>query len=455
VVQEVRIPERKSALEKIAQGLSVASSIMGIKSQWEQSKVNELKMKEYEASKAKQEKLSQNIFDDQEAKNLYEASADDPRAQQGFKEIKKPTGDVELKSFWFISPERIKQQASMADLSEQERRTRLETQYSEGRLKPNDYDNNITVYGGRSPGSGFRQGWDIIQQPDGSTKRVDVWIKPMRRQSLEGMGQTTDGLIPAMAPGGKKMPLITMKDLKTPEEKAGYRNAIDAAVKKGIPAEEIPFRISIDDVYAYNPKKIERDRADIAKQMKSYNELLPTIRQVDKVIGGIDSDKPINGSQEMRNATKLGMASGLMTRFGVSDPNKLIQASISKTSPESQRLFTSLKALQSDFNKLKSGMSLTASELAAAENALGVNEWATDAQLRQGIKTFLSVIKSGVDNVESGYHQASVDAYKQSPKSLTGEHPIFQRLDSNKAVVTTPTGQNDINRNDAINFGGG
>lgn len=72
MVQEVRIPERKSALEKIAQGLSVASSIMGIKSQYEQSKINELKMKEYETEKEAEKRRQVGEFTESELANLYQ-----------------------------------------------------------------------------------------------------------------------------------------------------------------------------------------------------------------------------------------------------------------------------------------------------------------------------------------------------------------------------------------------
>jgi hypothetical protein len=182
---------------------------------------------------------------------------------------------------------------------------------------------------------------------------------------------------------------------------------------------------------------------------------MPSIREVDKVIGGLDSDKPIPGSNEMRNALKLGTLSTVTSRFGLTDPEKIKQAAISSSSNESKRLWTALSALKSDFNKLKSGMSLTASELAAAENALGVSEWASDEQLRQGIRTFVSTIKSGINNVESGYHQASIDAYKENPKSVTSDHPLFQRLDSNSSMVTSPKDKQSIERNAAIIFGGG
>lgn len=449
------IPEKRGAIEKVMQGLQVAQAVYGIKSAYDQSKLNDYKMKEYESEKEAQKKLSQNIFTESQAKNLYEASADDKRAQLGKIETKKPDGTIETKDFWFISPERIKQESQIADLNETERKYRLESQYAQGRVRPNDYEQNITVFGGNSPGAGFRKGWDIITNPDGSTKRVELWLKPFRRQNLDNMNFGDGGIMPAGAAGGKKIPLITLKDLKTPEEKAGYRNAIDAAIKKGIAPEDVPYNISIADVYAYNPKKIERDRAEIAKQLDPYVKLMPAVREVDKLIGGIDSDKPIQGSEELRNALRIGTFSAITTKLGWQDPAKIQQAAVSRTSPESKRLWTALSALKSDFNKLKSGLSLTKDELAAAENALGVSEWASDAQLRQGIKTFVSTLKSGLNNVETGYHQASIDAYKENPKSVTSDHPIFQRLDSNSAIVTSPKDKKSIERNAAIIFGGG
>jgi len=445
-VAQVYIPEKKSAIDKIMQGLQVAQSVYGIKSAYDQNKLREAQLKEQEQAQKEQEKLKNNVFSEQQAKGMLEADAGDKRAQLGQIEIKKQGGEPEYKPFWFISPERIKQESQLADLDEQQRRTRLETQYSDGRIRPEDYNNNITVFGGKSPGTGFRKTWDIA---DG--KRVDIWIKPFRSKSFDM------GSMPELLPSGatKAVPLITLKDLKTPAEKAGYRNAVFKLQEKGVSPDKIPYVITIEDVYAYNPTKIEKDRADISNKLKSYNDLMPTIKTVDQVIGGMTGDKPIPGRDQLSSALKLGMVSNLTSKFGISDPEKIKQAAVSKTSKESQRLWTALSALKSDFNKLKSGLSLTASELAAAENSLGVSEWATDEQLRQGIRNFTKVIRSGMQNVESGYHDASIDAYKKNPKSVTSDHPLFNKLDDNLPFVTNPKNTEDAKRNSAINFIGG
>jgi hypothetical protein len=443
------IPQKRSAIDKIIQGLEVVQTVGGLKSDYEKSKLMQLQQEQAKRDLEKQQEMDANIYDPKTASNFVQASADDKRAQQGFIKTKNDKGEVDLKSFWFISPDRLAQENRLADLTEQERKTRLESQYSEGRARPADYDHNIVVYGGKNPGGGFRKAWDIV---DG--KKVDIWLKPMRQKTLDE-GKTP--LIPAFDSGGKgfKFPLITEKDLKTPEEKAGYRNAAQKLFEKGIPQEEIPYRISISDVYAYSPKKLETDRKDISVKMKDYVELMPTVRNVDRIIEGIDSDKPIKGAQELRNAQKIGTFSQVLGRIGIQDPEKIKQAAISRTSPESQRLFTALSALKSEFNKLKSGLSLTKDELAAAENALGISEFATDAQLRQGIRQFVAAIRSGMQRVESGYHDASIENYKQGRNTVTSEDPIFQRLDGNGAIVTTPVNKKDEQRNSAINFIGG
>jgi hypothetical protein len=453
---ELIIPQKRSAIDKIMQGLQVAQAIGGIKSDYEKGKLAQLQQEQAKKDLEAQKKLESGIFTPSQAKSLYEASADDKRAQLGKIEEKGADGQSTYKDFWYITPERLKQESSVANLNETEQKTRLESQYAQGRVRPADWDHNIAVYGSKNPGGGFRQAWDIIQNPDGTTKRVDVWLKPLRRQTLEdsmGVGSGS-GFLPTTGPGGVKLPLITMKDLKTPEEKAGYRNAVQKLAEKGIPQNEIPYRISIEDVYAYNPKKLEADRKDISNKLKSYNELMPAIKNVDKLIGGIDGDKPIKGSADLRSALKVGMFGSLASRVGITDVEKLKQAAISKTPSESKSLWTALSGLKSDFNRLKSGLSLTASELAAAENALGVSEWADDAQLRQGIKTFLSAIKSGMQNVEAGYHDASIDNYVKNSKSVTTKDPIFERLNGNPRFVGNPgPGSKDGDKRDAaINF---
>ena len=69
---QVYIPEKKSAIDKIMQGLQVAQSVYGIKSAYDQNKLNELKMKEAEQAKEERDRISKNEFTKGEAaQNLF------------------------------------------------------------------------------------------------------------------------------------------------------------------------------------------------------------------------------------------------------------------------------------------------------------------------------------------------------------------------------------------------
>ena len=83
-VAQVYIPEKKSAIDKIMQGLQVAQSVYGVKSAYDQNKLNELKMQEVEKEQSAQKRREIGEFTESEVSNLYKVPAGTKGASIGY-----------------------------------------------------------------------------------------------------------------------------------------------------------------------------------------------------------------------------------------------------------------------------------------------------------------------------------------------------------------------------------
>lgn len=84
MVQQVYIPEKRNALEKIMQGLQVAQSVMGIKSQYDQLKINDYKLKQIAEDEAATKRREAGEFTEDEVSNLYRVPAGTKGAAVGY-----------------------------------------------------------------------------------------------------------------------------------------------------------------------------------------------------------------------------------------------------------------------------------------------------------------------------------------------------------------------------------
>lgn len=84
MVTGVYIPEKRGAIDKIMQGLQVAQSVIGLKSAYEQSKLNDLKMKEIEKEQEANKRRESGQFTESEMANLYQVSPGTKGASIGY-----------------------------------------------------------------------------------------------------------------------------------------------------------------------------------------------------------------------------------------------------------------------------------------------------------------------------------------------------------------------------------
>lgn len=120
----VNAPQRKDPLENLARILSIGQSAMGIKSDYEQSKLRDLQLKKMRDEDAANERRSQNIYTPDEASTLLKVPDDstDPDAVSATEKIETVDENGQkqqlLKPFKFIPESRIKNKRDYENLIE-------------------------------------------------------------------------------------------------------------------------------------------------------------------------------------------------------------------------------------------------------------------------------------------------------------------------------------------------
>lgn len=167
-VAQVYIPEKKGAIDKILQGLQVAQSVYGVKSAYDQNKLNQMKMQEVENAK----RTSEGKFTTGERNQLFQIGADSQYYKDAVEAEDISTGE----KFRYLPEEKLKKIKVMQDITESDQKNILENEYRAGRLRPRERDTAVdTQIGGQKPqGTGWIQKWDITPQG----KRVDIWLLP-------------------------------------------------------------------------------------------------------------------------------------------------------------------------------------------------------------------------------------------------------------------------------------
>jgi hypothetical protein len=209
VVQEIRIPERRSALEKIAQGLSVASSIMGIKSQWEQSKVNELKMKEYEAEKEAAKRRQVGEFTESEVANLYKVQPGTKGSSIGYVQQmeRTPQGKViyneetgqpktSLKPFHYINKDAAQIQSYLDKQTESTAKVNELNIRARGGVPISDITTGKVKNWSLKPTEGTVKSFYI--DPN-TTEEVPIWVSPEVSRSVKTGGEFGKSVAPDWA----------------------------------------------------------------------------------------------------------------------------------------------------------------------------------------------------------------------------------------------------------------
>lgn len=189
MVQPV-IPERRGAIEKIMQGLQVAQAVYGIKSAYDQNKLNEYKLKQIEEDEKEMKRREAGEFTEAEMSNLYRVAPDTKGASVGYVQSVERTPEgkaiydeetgkpkTRLKQFFYIGKEPAQIQSYLDK----------QAQYT-GRIN----DMNVRARGGIPKAdieSGKVKNWSLTEPKDKKAVKsfyfdpvtqqdVPIWISP-------------------------------------------------------------------------------------------------------------------------------------------------------------------------------------------------------------------------------------------------------------------------------------
>jgi hypothetical protein len=160
-------PEKRSAIEKIMQGLQVAQAVYGIKSTHDQYKLNQMRMKEAE----EEQRRDQGVFTQKEAESQYRVGADSPLYSQAEEGKIEGTGET----FKYIPEKKLQKIKIGQSITEDMQKSQLDAEYRLGRVRPTEIQTAAEISKGpaKPSGQGWIKRWDIE-----NGKQVDVWVKP-------------------------------------------------------------------------------------------------------------------------------------------------------------------------------------------------------------------------------------------------------------------------------------
>lgn len=160
-------PEKRSAIDKIVQGLQVAQAVYGIKSTHDQYKLNQMKMAEAES----EQRRDKGIFTQQEAEQQYRIGADSPLYSQA----EEGTIEGTSQTFKYLPEKKLQKIKMTQSITDDMQKSQAEAEYRTGRVRPAEIQTAAEIVKGPSKptGQGWIKKWDIE-----NGKQVDVWIKP-------------------------------------------------------------------------------------------------------------------------------------------------------------------------------------------------------------------------------------------------------------------------------------
>lgn len=361
---QVYIPEKKSAIDKIMQGLQVAQSVYGVKSAYDQNKLNEMKMKEVEQAKD----LSEGKFTANQASQQYQVASDSPYFKDAAKGTIKETGE----EFFYLPEEKLKKIKTVSDITEMTEKSQRKREESQGRISERDLFGATNIIkeesGMRPPAgwekSGWQEKWDIV-----GGKQQKRWV------------------------------------LSSPAAQyfAQQERADTAADQKSL------------DV-----------KIDFAKVVSPMSPVLTALKTADSKIKSDDPKAPIAGADALLSALKSKEVVGFFGNGEIWDNPALAQAVIAKAGPEAQALWTDLVGIIQKVNNAEAGLAVSKQEAAIIRDKLGAHAFSNPTTLKQGIanakREFFNALRSKEAPLVG---RKELDDYRKAPGAISSEDPFF------------------------------
>ena len=409
------IPERRGAIEKVMQGLQVASAVYGIKSAYDQNKLNEYKLEEIEKQKVKEaedlaikKRRAEGEFTEQEKSEVLEVSPGTRGASLGYyqKMERTPEGKViydpatskpktQLSKFYYVN----KDNATIQSLIDKNAASLISNYEMEVRAKGGIPQSDITT--------GKVKGFSLEPLPgavksfieDPVTKaRTDVWIPPVLAKAVKK---------------GEEV-----KEVKPPKGITGdLLNGWYAAQESGIP------NPTTEQMQAFSPTFVDKKITEFKKAISDNDiELHDALLNFDNQIG-IDFGKkgsdiydkklPIEGVTTAKSYLPSQGLFGVVGRTVLSDEEKRNQAAIA--------------GLTNVLLKIRSGAAISVQEAESFKQELQAARGNNDpVALRSAVGRIRDKLKASFTKNELNLPPKARQIIKDAPNVPSTYSPLFQ-----------------------------
>jgi hypothetical protein len=409
---EVKIPEKRSAIEKIMQGLQVAQAVYGVKSAYDQNKLNQMKMEEYEKEQERKKRQELGDFTEEEASNLYRVEPSTKGSSVGWinKIERTPSGkviyDTETmqpktvrEKFYYITKDRAQIQSYIDKQSEAAQRLEDMNVRAQGGVTKTD------ILSGKIRGTTkYKDGYvkTFFYEPETQTKQ-DFWVDPTDLRTLRGT-----------AVGGKEPSKAEPPKGISPSLKSGFYAAQEAGIENP----------TIKQMEEHSPEFVDKKITEYKKGIEDVDiELYDALQNIDNafgidysvVQGGVGGkEKPIEGVTTTGSwLPTTGLAGGVG------------RAVVGKEGASNK---AAVQGLTNVLLKIRSGAAITQQE---AENfkaeisaAMGAND---PVALRNAIARIRGKLEAKVTKLELNFPKSVKDIIYGDDRLPSTKSSLFQK----------------------------
>jgi hypothetical protein len=398
----VAMPQQKDPLDKVLQALQLVQAGFGIKTAYDQVKLNKLKTDELEKQKEIDDRRSRNEFLEGEMSNLHIVEPNTPGSATGYVDVIKRTPDgkqiddpdtgkpvVDRQKFSFFTKDSAQTQAYMqrneaSGLELENRKT-----YAAGGIPNSDLLNYRIEYKAMP---GYQQKW--VNNPI-TGQRETIWVAPRGLKELSSGSSEKDE---------KELP-----NWVNQQNKAGWQAARLDGIQDPTP----------DQALQYSPENIQKavyiykDRIDKSGDIQLYGAL----EKFDKEIG-IDGATLPNGGKGSPSTPIEGISKG-------GDLKANIPFGRYAQGDKEQRNRTAIEGVKNLLLKDRSGAAINKEEAGRLANELSVAYGQNNpAAIREAMAKVRTSLKRNLQNLETGIPSKARDIIrKESP--LHSESPLF------------------------------
>ena len=394
----VAMPQQKDPLDKVMQALQLVQAGFGIKTAYDQVKLNKMKMDQAEADKSKEDRLSRGEFTEGEIGNLFIVDSSEPGSSKGYVDVMQRTADgkpiedpdtgkpmVLREKFNYISKDSAQTQAYLQRNQQQA----LELDDAKVRAAggiPTRQLLNFHIEAKAKPG--YQQSW--TNNPATGQKET-IWVAPKGLKEMTGIGSGVPTWV-------------------NRQNAAGY----EAAKQEGI-ADPTP-----DQALQHSPENVQKavnqfkDRIDKSGDIQLYAAL----EKLDKEIG-IDGPVLDGGKRGSPSTPIEGISVGGDVKAAFGPLGRVVQGD------KEQQNRSAIQGVVNLLLKERSGAAINKEEAQRLANELSAAYGQNNpAAIRDAMARVRTSLKRNLQNLETGLPSKARDTIrKESP--LHSESNLF------------------------------